>query len=144
MDFFRSIFQALRRLFSNLFDRVKPSAIIAVKVVDAIKRVVESETLQLIVDLTPTQLDNRVLTTIKKLLPIISSRLVIAHKITLLSDQEAIDALLLHLRSLDAEGRKAFWVALAAEFTEALSSEKLSFNQAVLISQLVFSELRKK
>lgn len=144
MDFFKSIISSLRRLFSSLFDRVKPSAIIAVRIVDALKKIVESDAVLIILDLSPYGYTSRIVHNANRLLRLISAKLLKVQNIAENSDQEALESLVAHLRSLDAEGRKAFWVTIAAELTEALASEKLTFNQSVLISQVVFSELRKR
>lgn len=133
-------------ILGNLLEHFKVSAKIAIDITTKLKLIVESEVLDLAVDLIPGDVDNKVLDKIRSILPLVIKKVSLVAGIVSDSDtnSEAVKKFIEHLRTLNPEGRKAFWVTFAAEMNIALSDGKLSFPEAVILTQLTYAELTKK
>lgn len=145
-NLFQQILNWVKSTLGNLLEHFKGVAKIAVEITTKLKFIVESEVLDVVVDLIPGDLDNKILDKIRIILPQVIKRVSLVAGIVSESDSnsEAIQKFIAHLRSLNPEGRKAFWVTFAAEMNIALSDGKLTFAEAVILTQLTYTELIKK
>jgi len=145
-NLFQQILNWVKGTLGNLLEHFKGVAKIAVEITTKLKFIVESEALDVAVDLIPGNLDNKILDKIRIILPQVIKRVSLVAGIVSESDSnsEAIQKFIAHLRSLNPEGRKAFWVTFAAEMNIALSDGKLTFAEAVILTQLTYTELIKK
>lgn len=144
-NIFKELVLWIKSKLGKLLDHFKDFAIVAVNVTSKLKSIVESETLDIAVDLIPGNIDNIVLSKIRLVLPLVIKKVSLAAGILEDADSnsDAIKKLILHLKSLNPEGRKAFWVMFAAELNIALSDGKLSFAEAVILTQMVYTEFIK-
>lgn len=140
---FKQIVEWVKGNLGNILNQFKITSNAAVLIVGKIKSIVESEALDVAVDLIPGHIDNVVLAKARLIMPIVIKKLSLASGIIQESNtnSEAIEKFVQHLRSLNPEGRKAFWVTLAAEINVALSDGKLSFAEGVILTQLIYKEL---
>jgi len=144
-NLFQQIVTWVKGVLGNLLDHFKNVSKIAVEVTTKLKFIVESEALDVAVDLIPGDVDNKILDKVRTILPIVIKKVSFAAGIASDSDSnsEAIKKFIEHLRSLNPEGRKAFWVTFAAEMNIALSDGKLNFAEAVILTQLTYTEFVK-
>lgn len=150
INYMKNLFQQIvlwvKGVLGGLLDHFKVSAKVAVDITTKLKAIVESEVLDIIVDLIPGELDNKILDKVREILPKVVKKVAIGSGIVSESDSnsEAIQKFIDHLRSLNPDGRKAFWVTFAAELNVALSDGKLTFAEALILTQLTYTEFVKK
>lgn len=144
-NLFKQIVIWVKSVLGGLLDHFKVFASIAVDITAKLKFIVESEALDTTVDLIPGNLDNKILDKVRLIIPFVVKKVSIASGIASESDSnsEAIDKFIAHLKSLNPEGRKVFWVTFAAELNIALSDGKISFSEAVILTQLIYTEFIK-
>lgn len=135
----------VKALLGNLLEHFKGAAAIAVDVTTKLKSIVESEAMDIAVDLIPGNIDNIILDKIRLILPLVIKKVSFAAGIVeeAESNSDAVHKFIQHLKSLNPDGRKAFWVAFAAELNIALSDGKLSFAEAVILTQMTYAEIVK-
>jgi hypothetical protein len=147
-NLFASIGKWAKTAFGKLLSELKDISKVSVTVVGKIKSVVESELFDTTTDIMkliiPGQVDDVIIDQIKFKLPIILKKITVASGIVIESENnnELIAEFIKHLKTLHPEGRKAFWVTLAAELNIALADGKISFSEGVILSQLVYTELK--
>jgi hypothetical protein len=144
-NLFQQIFTWVKTTLGVVFDRFKTISVVAVNVTAKLKFIVESEVLDVAVDLIPGNLDNVILDKVRLVIPIVIKKLALVSGFVQDTDSnsEVVDKVISHLKELNPEGRKAFWVMLAAELNVALSDGKLSFSEAVILTQLTYTEFVK-
>lgn len=144
-NLFQKIVLWVKGMLGSLLDHFKGIAVVAVNITDKLKTIVESEVLDIVVDLIPGDVDDKILDKVRAILPIVIAKVSLSSNIIegSESNSEAIAKLVEHLKSLNPEGRKAFWVLFSAELNIALSDGKLSFSEGVILSQLVYNEIRR-
>jgi hypothetical protein len=144
-ELFGKIVVWVRGVLGTLLDHFKGVAKVAVEVTTKLKFIVESEALDVAVDLIPGDVDNKILDKVRVVLPQVIKRVSLVAGIVSESDSnsEAIQKFIAHLRTLNPEGRKAFWVTFAAEMNIALTDGKLTFAEAVILTQLSYTEFVK-
>lgn len=140
---FKQIVNWVKGNLGNVLNQFKDTSNTAVLIVGKIKSIVESEVVDVAVDLIPGQIDNLIVDKARLIIPIVIKKLSLASGIIQESNtnSEAVAKFVEHLRSLNPEGRKAFWVTLAAELNIALSDGKLTFAEGVILTQLIYKEL---
>lgn len=140
---FKQIVNWVKGNLGNVLNQFKDTSNTAVLIVGKIKSIVESEVVDVAVDLIPGQIDNLIVDKARFIIPIVIKKLSLASGIIQESNtnSEAVEKFVGHLRSLNPEGRKAFWVTLAAELNIALSDGKLTFAEGVILTQLIYKEL---
>lgn len=140
---FKQIVNWVKGNLGNVLNQFKITSNTAVLIVGKIKSIVESEAVDVAVDLIPGQIDNLIVDKARLIIPIVIKKLSLASGIIQESNtnSEAVAKFVEHLRSLNPEGRKAFWVTLAAELNIALSDGKLTFAEGVILTQLIYKEL---
>lgn len=150
INYMKNLFQQIvlwvKGVLGNLLDHFKVGAKVAVDITAKLKAIVESEVLDIVVDLIPGELDNKILDKVREILPLVIKKIAIGSGIVSESDSnsEAIQKFIEHLRSLNPDGRKAFWVTFAAELNVALSDGKLTFAEGLILTQLTYTEFVKK
>lgn len=142
---FKKISDWFKRILLVALPKYKQISKIAVDITNKLKAIVESEVLDIAVNLIPGDVDNVILDKIRNILPLVIKNVSLAAGIAFESENnsEVIQKLIDHLKSLNPEGRKAFWVAFAGELNRALADGKISFEEAVILSQIAYKELKK-
>jgi hypothetical protein len=140
---FKQIIIWIKSNLGNLLDQFKITSNTAVLIVGKLKTIVESDVVDIAVDLIPGNIDNLIVDKARIILPIVIKKLSLVSGIAQDSttNSEAVSKFIEYLRGLEPEGRKAFWVTLAAEINIALSDGKLSFSEGVILTQLIYTEL---
>lgn len=138
-DFFKS-------LFDKSFQIFKKNSAVAVKVTQYLKIFVESGIADKIVNIIPGDLDNEILYHLKIQLPKVSFKIAILHKIMTESDNpnDAVSNIIAYLQSLNSEARIGFWITFAGELNLALSDGKLTYTEAIILTQLAYKEAYNK
>jgi hypothetical protein len=143
------IFNFIKDLFNKLFnkalDAFKKHAEISINVVDKLKDALNSNVTDVITALIPGDVDDLVVEKLKVILPIVLEKVALANNIVKAgkSQSEIIDLVLKHLKKTNDDSKRLFWITFAAELNVALSDGKLTFSEGLLLSQLVFKEVRK-
>lgn len=143
MKIWKSITSFFSKAFGTGYDRLKKNSAIAVKVTDELKKYVESPIADVVVNLIPGNWDNYAIVALRKVLPPIAIKMAITHKIIegSTSPSDCVVGIIEYLKTLDKEARIGFWITFAGELTKALSDGKLTFAEAVILSQLAYKEL---
>lgn len=140
-----SVTNFFRAIFSKEFEAVKKHAAVAVKVTEMAKKVIDSNLLGVLVQFIPGDVDNQVYYQLQKYIPKIAEQMAIAKGLVdaAASNQEMISALLTHARTLVGNDRALFFIEFAGRVNFCLADGKLTLGEAVLLSQLIYSELNK-
>ncbi len=143
---FKQIVDFIKNLYGDTFELLRNKSGVAVKVTDKLKSVVESPFADVVVDLIPGDVDNAILTQLKVVVPKVAWKLSVAHGILQASDtnSDAIAKLIEKLKEMHPEARVAFWVLFAGEVNLALSDGKITLSEALTLSQLAYTEIKKK
>lgn len=111
--FFATIFGNLDKFLTDNVDE-------AINMVDAVKKVVDSGFVGVIVNLTPTQVDNKVLDKAKEYLDIAARKLQITNECASLATQEQrLACLVKALADASPNVRNALYLKLASLYTKA-------------------------
>lgn len=143
----KKVFLKIKRLLADLFaeayDILRANGSQAVKITQRLKEIVESPISDFVVSIIPTDIDNQALVVLRKIVPEVSFRVAVVNAIMKESEEPAtaVQKIVEHLRGLTKNERVAFWLTFAAELTRALSDGKISFNEAVILSQIAYKEL---
>ena len=133
----------LKKVFAGAIEWLRPKATTAVKIVEIIKNLVESDTAGAIVAFTPTKVDDVLLIKMRQLLPAIISRLQVTGMILDKRDPDKMIASLIdYLRQQNLDVRAMFYVQLAAKITEALADGEIDRVEALAISQMIYLEIK--
>lgn len=139
----KKIIKKIKDWFSDSFNLLKKNSELAVKVTAKLKEIVESPVADIAVNLSPSNIDNAALIAIRKYIPKVAFKMALAHQICeeSFTPNEAIGKLINYLKGLKLEARAAFWVQFAGELNLAFSDGKLTFPEAVMLSQMVYIEI---
>jgi hypothetical protein len=152
-NLFALIVKWVKNTLGNLLDELKETSKISVHVVAKIKTIVESEAFDTATDILkyiiPGEVDNIIIDRVKKLklvLPVVLKKVSAASGAIIESENnnELAAKFIEHLKTLHPEGRKAFWITLAAELNVALADGEISFSEGVILSQLLYTEIKNK
>lgn len=126
------------------FEFFKQHSSVAVNVTQKIKVMVESPVADIVTDIIPTDVDDKIHEKLKVLMPKIAYKVAVAHNILSVSDnhQESITLVIEELKKLNKENRVGFWILFAGELNKALSDDRLTISEAVTLTQLVYSEYK--
>lgn len=140
---FKNIWRWIKKTASGAVAWLRPRAETAIKVVNAVKELVENPLVGDIVNLTPFKGDDAVLQTLKDYLPKVAEPMLVAERVLQAGNHpDVIMATLLdYLRSKSKEARVKFWVELQAQLTVVLADGKVSLQEAIAIGQLVYKEV---
>lgn len=139
----KNLFLKLYDGLEDLYQEAESKSEAAVIVVSKFKAAVEDPKVDFFTSLTESDLDDRIVSKIREKLPLIMYKLGTAIGIIKENDSPAmaIYAVMDHLRLRHKDGRRGFWIELAAEVAGALLDGKLSFPELVGITQIVFRKL---
>ncbi len=144
----------LKEIFNNFKNRFKSrmlksyafaekNSYIAVRITGNLKTLVESKIVTTIVDITPTEIDNRILPIVRRVVPKVAFKIALIHEFMKSTDnpKEAVAALIVFLKTLTVDARADFWIRFSAELTIALSDGKLTLTEGLILSQMAYKEL---
>lgn len=139
---FNRIRDFIKKIFGDSLEYLKRNSATAVKVTEVLKKYVESNIADVAVGLIPGDVDNVILIQLRKIVPEVTIKVALGHNIIQASTipSEALGKIIEYLKSLGKEGRTAFWISFAAEVNMALADGKLTFTEAVILSQLAYKE----
>ena len=108
-----------------------------------IKDAVENPAVDFWVELSKTQVDDRLLYIARTVVAQIAFKLGVAKGILKDSDSPsmALYNVIDHLRSIPKAGRRSWWIEFAAELLGAFMDGKLSFPELVSLTQMVLKKL---
>lgn len=141
----RKIGLFLKGLIGDLFELFRNHAETAVAVTGRLKLIVESPIADFVTDLIPSDVDNRILSRLRIIVPKVAQQVAITYGILDANDKnsDAVKAIVSHLREVNPSARASFWITFAGELNIALSDGKLTLAEAVSLSQLVYAERKK-
>lgn len=146
--FFRRLIDFVKGKYQDLFELFRKNSEVAVKVTYALKSAVESPVVDIITDIIPGDLDDKIHEKLRFIVPIVAQKLAIAHGILKESEtnSNAITAIVEYLRSpeVNVGVRASFWIMFSGELNKALSDDKMTLAEAVALAQLVYSEIKQK
>jgi hypothetical protein len=138
MGTLQMIFAWIKKLLSK-----KVIATIAVKLVNEIKDLVNSEGVKAMVDYTATTKDNEYLAKVTAVMDDVYKGFLIAEGVIDKLDEprNLLPLVIEYLKNAKPESRRKFWVDLAARIAEALSDGTITFAEASSITQLIWARL---
>lgn len=146
--FFRRLLDFVKDKYKDLFVLFRNNSEVAVKVTYNLKKVVESPVLDVITDIIPGDLDDKIQEKLRLIVPIVAQKLAIANGILKESetDSNAVAAIIEYLKSpeLNIGARVSFWIMFSGELNKALSDDKMTLSEAVALAQLVYTEIKNK
>lgn len=144
-NLFGKIINSVKSIFGKGFDLFRDYSYVAVKVTDQLKYVVESPFADLATNLIPSDIDNIILVKLRKALPKVAIQVAITHGILSTHDKnsDAIINIIEYLKKLNPDARAGFWITFSAQINIALSDDKLTLSEAVILAQMAFKEMKK-
>jgi hypothetical protein len=121
---------------------IRKNGEVAVKVTQALKNAVESNIVKTIVELTPTDLDDRALFVAQKILPKVAFHVALGMGLVkeTSSPEEAVKALQEYLQGILPDGRAKFWADFAAVALVFLQDGKISWREGNILTQMYYEE----
>lgn len=138
---FSSIAKFFKKLFASSMSFARShSAFIAVRVTNALKKVVEGPYDNYAAELIPGELPKHIVALLEKWIPIIAEQMAVTYQIIQLNpkDGDAVRALILHLRSLTKAERAKYWKDLSARVNMHISQSGKSYKEAYIESQIEY------
>lgn len=145
MEILRYIKKLYNRIFASVLDLVKDHALMAVNITNNLKKVVDSPITDLITTIIPGDIDGKVARSLRKILPVVLEKITMALKLVEAgaSKSEIIEVALTYLREGTKEQKTLFLISFAAELNVVLADGKITFSEAVILSQLIYKEMKK-
>lgn len=145
-NIFKKFINWLKGLHGDLFNKFRNNSGIAVQIADKLKKIVESNILDIATDLIPGDLDDKILKKLKIIIPIVATKLAITHGILNEFDNnsDVIEKIIEYLKNTHSGLKVSFWVIFSAELNVALSDGELTLSEGISLSQLVYREMNKK
>lgn len=142
----KKFFKKIISFFGVTYNKLKKNSDLAVRITNELKKYVENPFVDVAVNITPWAMDNAILITLRKVIPQVAYKVAIAHRILHESanPNEAVGNIITELRNFTKDTKKAFWVQFAAELNIALNDGKISFAEAVILTQMVYIEFYDK
>jgi hypothetical protein len=143
------IFDLIKGFFNKVFgkalDVFNKHAEVSINVVEQLKNALNSNVTDIITALIPGNVDDLVVAKLKIILPVVLEKVALANNIVKVgkNQSEVIDLVLKHLKKANDDSKRLFWITFAAELNVALSDGKLTFSEGLLLSQLVYKEIKK-
>jgi len=139
---FKKLFKWITNWYDVIFEKYSEEGTAAVRVGNLIKDVIDSPHADIIVALTPTPVDDWLLSRAKRhLLPAIEiwgqSRSIISQGGT---KTDAVLAVTDHLKEYAKDARKEFIVSIVADVAVYMSDEKISWGEGLLLTQKIHRE----
>lgn len=140
---FVSAYKWVAKLFSDAMDAARKYSPVAVQVTARLKEIVESPIAGIVVDLIPGNTDNAILAVLRKVIPEVATKMAITHRIIHESETnaDAVGGIVEYLKSLHPDARIGFWITFAGELNIALADNKITIDEAVILTQMAYKEL---
>lgn len=146
--FFKKLIDYVKGKYIDLFDVFRKNSEVAVKVTETLKKIVESPVTDVITDLIPGDIDDKIHEKLKVYVPVVAKKIAIAHGILQESENnsDAVSAIIEYLKSpeVNVGVRASFWIMFSGELNKALSDDKITLSEAVALAQIIYTELNKK
>lgn len=144
--FLIKVFNKLNNLFTSSFEFVKRNSIIAVRITDTLKNVVENKLTEFAVAVIPGEIDDRILKILQKVVPEVSYKIAVVHGLLQEGNTkvESIDKIIEYLKTLNPDARISFWVMFAGELNVALADGKINLAEGIALSQLMYNEYKNR
>lgn len=139
----KKIFSFLKRLFRSLKTLAQKFVTPSVLVVEALKKAVDSPVMPIITAIIPGNLDNKIVEQLKKHLPLVLQLLRISDEcLKLEAADEIIICAIKKLKEYEPEARAAQYHSIAAMLSVYLSDKKLSWREAIHLSEEIFQQMK--
>ena len=148
----KKIWKAIRKVFNRLDDEAKQLLPVAIKIVDAVKKFVDSPVDDFIAailkEVIPGEADNFVIDKIRKFveeqLPKIIIQLDLLNSIAEIEDpNEKIRAILAQIAKATEDQKKSMYHTIASLAVEKMSDGKLTWSDSLAIAETLFLEKKK-
>lgn len=142
-NFFKKVANWIKGTLEDGYDIAESRAEAAVIIVNKVKEAVENPSIDFWVELSKTQVDDRLLYIARTVIAQIAYKLGVAKGILKESDSPsmALYNVIDYLRTLPKAGRRSWWIEFAAELLGAFMDGKLSFPELVSLTQMVLKKL---
>lgn len=143
------LFEFIKNLFNKILgkalDVYTKNATISINVVNLLKTMLDSPITDVVTSLIPGDVDNLVAAKLRMIIPIVLEKAALANNIVKAgkTHSEVIDLVLKHLNKTNTDSKRMFWITFAAELNVALSDGKITFSEGLLLSQLVYAQVKK-
>jgi hypothetical protein len=137
---FEKIKNKIIDLFRKITGRAKIVIPIGIDIVNAIKRITDSDIADIFVELTSSGLDNKVLNIIRNLLPTILKELQEWEYISGLSEAEMLKESLVKINSYNKAKRDILYLGIASHINEQISNGELDYAKAVTLTHEIYND----
>jgi hypothetical protein len=138
-NFLRHLWHSIKNLFDKVEAEVKKDVVVAITVVQQIKSVVDSPVADVITAMIPGELDDQIKQQLRVLLPKLILELTLVQSVANIEDENAqLQAILDKLKLSGDDAKNAFYHSLASLILQKLSDGKLSWTDAVAISEYYY------
>jgi len=124
----------------------KEHAETAVNITERIKVILDSPIVDVITFIIPGDVDDKIVKKLRIILPIIFRKVALANNIVKKNEfpTDIIEEVLNYLKEADKEQKATFYITFSAELNKVLADGKITLNEAIILSQLVYNEKIKK
>jgi hypothetical protein len=137
--FLRHMWLSIKNLFDKVEAEVKKDVVVAITVVQQVKAVVDSPVADIVTALIPGNVDDQIKVRLREILPKLILELSLVESVTDIEDQnEQLQVILDKLKLSSDAVKNAFYHSLASIILEKLSDGKLSWSDAVAISEYYY------
>lgn len=138
-NFLHHLWQSIKKLFEKVEKEVRKDIVIAISVVQRVKLVIDSPVADVITALIPGDADDRIKELLRKELPKILLELGMIQSIAGIENvNDQLNAVLQKLKLSGDDSKNAFYHSLASLILQKLSDGKLSWSDAVAISEYYY------
>lgn len=136
MNFFKQLWQGIKRIFDKLPKEFKTAIHVGVTVVDAMKNFVDSGVADVITSIIPGDLDDKIKDALRKYLPKIVTEMKLAEQCSELTDPNEIVACAIKTLQqiggdwISDDAKKNFYDSLAVLIAQVASDGKLTWDDA--------------
>lgn len=144
MKVFKWIESLYHKVVGFLLDEFKEHAYQAVTIVENLKMILNSSVTDLVTILIPGSKDDLLVAYLREIVPPILEKTIIALNIVKQNNSKTkvIEKGLEFLKVATKEQKSLFYITFAAELNIALSDGKITFGEAVILSQLVYRQIK--
>jgi hypothetical protein len=115
---------------------------LAVSITERIKVILDSPIVDVITFIIPGDVDDNIVRNLRVILPIIFRKVALANNIIKENEfpTDIINEVLIYLKDVDKYKKSLFWILFSAELNRSLADGKITLNEAIILSQLVYNE----
>lgn len=139
-NLFEKIKNKVIDLFRKVTGKVRVIIPIGIDIVNAIKRITDNNIADILVEMTSTGLDNKVLNIVRNLLPKILKELQEWEDITGESNEEMLRQSLLKINSYSKAKRNLLYLGIAAHINEQISNGELDYAKSVTLTHELYND----